>query len=199
VPPGFPKAKSLVAIMRDVEEHELSGSFVEIGVAAGHSSVIAALAKSRFIPRKFYLFDTFEGFPELPDELDHKGKSIRSYDLARYQSDDCEIDVVRARVLATGMDPVQLFLIKGDAVQTVREIDPGPIAILRLDADLFAPTMACLDAFYDKLQPNGWLIVDDYGHWQGCKEAVDQFFQKRGKTFDGKATDYTCHVARKTG
>jgi hypothetical protein len=87
--------------------------------------------------------------------------------------------------------------VQGAAEDTVRRFDPGEIAILRLDADLYAPTRAALDAFYDKLQPGGWLVVDDYGHWQGCREAVDAFFAARGETFQAKASDYTCYVMQK--
>jgi predicted O-methyltransferase YrrM len=197
--PGHARARDLIACIRDVEDGALDGAFVEVGVAAGHSSVIAALAASKFIDRRFYLFDTFEGFGALPEETDFEGRSVRDYDLSKYRGDDCDIHVVRRRMLAAGVPEEKLFLVQGAAEDTVRRFDPGEIAILRLDADLYAPTRAALDAFYDKLQPGGWLVVDDYGHWQGCREAVDAFFAARGETFQAKASDYTCYVMQKLG
>lgn len=195
--PGYARAENLVAIVRDIENRGLQGAFVEVGVAAGHSSVIAALASSKFLPRDFHLFDTFEGFGELPEEVDFKGRSIRSYDLARYRSTDCSLEAVCGRMLAAGLDPARLFLVKGDVCLTAPQFAGGPISVLRLDADLYAPTLAALTAFYDKIEPGGWLIVDDYGHWQGCRKAVDELFAGRGMAFAGKAVDYTCFVMQR--
>jgi len=196
---GDARAKGLVQAFRDVEDDNIAGAFVEVGVAAGHSSLIAALAASRFIPRDFWLFDTYEGFTtELSsDDIDLNGKSIVDYDLSKYRETICGVDAVRSRMLKTGVDPQQLFLVQGPIEQTARAFDTGPIAILRLDVDLFAPTVAALEAFYDRLVPGGWLIVDDYGHWQGCRKAVDEYFAKRKETFEGAAWDYTCYAARK--
>lgn len=192
------RAAALVEAIQTVEEAGVPGAFVEVGVAAGHSSVIAGLTASRFLPRDFWLFDTFEGFGEaLPDEVDLHGKSIRDYDLDRYTGDDCSIDTVRSRMLATGVCEDRLYLVKGPAEQTVERFDPGQIAVLRLDADLYAPTMAALRAFYPRLAPGGFLIVDDYGHWRGCQQAVDDYFAERGESFQGLPADYTCYVARR--
>ena len=194
---GRPRAEALISAIRDVEAQGLDGAFVEVGVAAGHSSVIAALAASRFLPRDFYLFDTFRGFVDLPDEKDLHGKSIRDYDLGKYAAADCDSGTVRRRMLQAGVSESRLFLVEGAAELRVAEYTPEAIAILRLDADLYDPTMCSLEAMYDRLQPGGWLIVDDYGHWQGCRDATDAFFAKRGETFRGTAVDYTCYVMQK--
>ena len=29
----------------------------------------------------------------------------------------------------------------------------------------------------------GVLIIDDYGSWKGCKQAVDEFFENSNETF----------------
>ena len=195
--PGIHRAHCLIDAMRDVENAGLTGAFVEVGVAAGHSSVIAGLASSRFVARDFYLYDTFQGFLDhLPDELDFKGVSIRDYDLSKYQKDECSLPVVRARILQTGISPERLFLVEGPAEQTVSKIGPENIAILRLDADLFDPTYASLQTFYDRIMPGGYLIIDDYGHWKGCQEAVDAFFTERGIPFTATEIDYTCFMCR---
>lgn len=192
--PGRARADYLIRAMRDVESCGLTGAFVEVGVAAGHSSVIAALAASRQFPRDFYLYDTFAGFGSaLPDEKDLRGISIRDYDLAKYDQDACKVPNVRARLEAAGQAPEQLFLIEGYAQETIPQMKPPRIAILRLDADLFDPTYVALRELFDLVEPGGYIIVDDYGHWRGCAEAVDKFFAERGLAFPGKAIDYTCY------
>ena len=194
---GKSRAHALIAAMREVENLGLKGAFVEVGVAAGHSSVIAALASSRFIHRDFFLYDTFNGFPEnLPDERDHRDVSIREYDLTKYNVEDCGRAVVRKRMLSTGISSERLFLVEGSVQSTLDRLHPSSISILRLDADLFAPTYEALAKLYDLIQPGGYLIVDDYGHWKGCKDAVNRFFEERGRSFEGIAIDYTCHIAR---
>jgi hypothetical protein len=40
--------------------------------------------------------------------------------------------------------------------------------------------MVCLENLYDLVVPGGYVIVDDYGYWEGCKTACDEFFAKRG-------------------
>ena len=100
-------------------------------------------------------------------------------------------------MLQAGVDESRLFIVEGTAESRVAEYAPKAIAILRLDADLHDATMCSLEAMYDRLQPGGWLIIDDYGHWQGCREATDAFFARRGETFFGTAVDYTCHVMQK--
>ena len=53
------------------------------------------------------------------------------------------------------------------------------VAILRLDGDLFASTKVCLEWLYDKVVPGGFVIVDDYGTYEGCRKAVDEFLDSR--------------------
>jgi predicted O-methyltransferase YrrM len=194
---GKARADALIAAVRDVENLGLDGAFVEVGVAAGHSSVIASIASSDFIPRDFFLYDTFKGFPEdLPDERDLQDVSIREYDLAKYNVEECGRAIVRERMLRTGIAADRLVLIEGPVETTLDRLHPSSIAILRLDADLFDPTYEALKKLYDLVQPGGYLIVDDYGHWKGCKDAVDRFFAERGGSFEGTKIDYTCYIAR---
>jgi O-methyltransferase len=194
---GKARADSLISSIREVENLGLDGAFVEVGVAAGHSSVIAAIASSDFIPRDFFLYDTFKGFPEdLPDERDLQNVSIREYDLAKYNVEECGRAVIRDRMLRAGMADDRLVLIEGLVETTVNRLHPSSIAILRLDADLFDPTFDALKTLYHLVQPGGILIVDDYGHWKGCKDAVDKFFAERGGAFEGTKIDYTCYISR---
>ena len=54
---------------------------------------------------------------------------------------------------------------------------PERIALLRIDTDWYESTRHELVHLYPRLSPGGVLIIDDYGHWQGARKAVDEYFQ----------------------
>jgi hypothetical protein len=47
-----------------------------------------------------------------------------------------------------------------------------------LDTDWYQSTKTELHWLYPVLSNNGVLIIDDYGHWQGSRKAVDEYFAK---------------------
>ena len=49
------------------------------------------------------------------------------------------------------------------------------IAFLRIDADIYSSTMEVLNFLYAKVVPGGYVLVDDYGSFAGCRRAVDIF------------------------
>ena len=66
------------------------------------------------------------------------------------------------------------------------------IAILRLDGDWYASTKICLDYLYDKVVSGGIVIIDDYGAYDGCKRAVDEFLANRGISAYLSSVDSDC-------
>jgi hypothetical protein len=94
-------------------------------------------------------------------------------------------------LLKMGCTDVQLF--KGFFENSIPEkkSNLGKIAILRLDGDWYSSTMTCLNELYDLIMPGGFIIIDDYGHWQGCKTAVDKFRKNRNISGELFQTDYT--------
>ena len=36
-----------------------------------------------------------------------------------------------------------------------------------------------MDQLYDNVVDDGYVVIDDYGYWKGCKKAVDEFVEKR--------------------
>ena len=71
------------------------------------------------------------------------------------------------------------------------------IALLHLDGDWYESTKVCIETLYDKVEKGGYIVVDDYGHWKGCKQAIDEFFKKRNITSKLNKVDYTRVFFRK--
>ena len=51
----------------------------------------------------------------------------------------------------------------------------GDISILRLDGDWYNSVKICLNKLYEKVIEGGIIIIDDYGHFIGAKNATDEF------------------------
>jgi O-methyltransferase len=183
----------------------VQGDFVECGVWRGGNSLIAADVWARCAPdRKVYLFDTFAGMTP-PSKAD---VSIEGRDAApqfeqhlKNGSGWCYASLpdVQGSFQRKGLHSRATF-IQGDVVQTLTDANnlPEAISVLRLDTDWYESTKKELEVLYPRLQPGGVLIVDDYGHWGGAKQAVDEFFGEAKRPFLSYV-DYTARVAIKQG
>lgn len=180
-----------------VVRNEIDGAFVECGVWRGGSTMAAALTFLELGAgnRELHLFDTFEGMPPPgaqdietatgePAEHERNGVAI-----ARAQ-----LEEVRANMVSTGYDMRHVHFHRGMVEDTIPDQAPPKIAILRLDTDWYASTKHELDHLWPRITPGGFLIVDDYGHFAGAKQAVDEFFG--GKAFLFRI-DYTGRLIMK--
>jgi hypothetical protein len=93
------------------------------------------------------------------------------------------MNVVRHTIAATGLPAHRTHLVKGPVEQTLRgEELPLKLAILRLDTDWYESTKAELEVLWPRLEPGGWLAVDDYYVWSGAKRAVDEWLSAHNWT-----------------
>lgn len=81
----------------------------------------------------------------------------------------------------------------GDVEQTLLDESnhPARISLLRLDTDWYHSTRVELEQLYPLLSPGGVLIIDDYGHWEGCRKAVDEYFAANRIRMFLQRIDYT--------
>ena len=80
----------------------------------------------------------------------------------------------------TGYPKNKINLIKGwfqDTLNVNKKFIKN-IALLRLDGDFYESTMITLEELYPLVSKGGVVIIDDYGGFQGCKKAVDEYFDK---------------------
>ena len=185
---------------RHVCRQGIAGDALECGVWQGGSSMLVALTFDREgdHERRVWLYDTFEGMSE-PTERD---VAIDGFDAAehwneiRSQPDGhivarTSLDDVRANMATTGLPAERFNFVKGPVEQTIPGTLPERIALLRLDTDWYESTRHELDHLWERLEPGGVLIIDDYGHWVGAREAVDEFFADRADAPLLVRIDYT--------
>jgi len=104
----------------------------------------------------------------------------------------------QANVRSTGYPADRLMFVKGMVEATVAQNTPARLALLRLDTDWYESTRLALQHLYPKLVPGGVLIIDDYGHYQGQRQAVDAYLREIGCTPLLHRIDYSCRVMVKT-
>jgi O-methyltransferase len=186
---GPERVLGLVGAVRYLVQNQLPGAFVECGVWRGGSMMAAAwtLAELGDTARELYLFDTFEGMsaPTTHDRL--MNGAAASEILAGLPRGDTNfwciagLEEVKANLRSTGYPEQRLHFVKGKVEDTLPSEAPSQIALLRLDTDWYESTRHELEQLYDRLVPNGVLIIDDYGTWQGARKAVDEFFAQRAE------------------
>jgi O-methyltransferase len=195
---------AVVQAVRYVVQHEIPGDIVECGVWRGGSSMAAALALKAFgdTSRTLYLYDTFEGMSE-PTEKDRlaNGTSASAI-LADHERGTgywchASLEDVQANLRTTAYPEDKLVYVKGKVEDTIPARIPERMAILRLDTDWYESTKHELLHLYPRLVRHGVLIIDDYGHWQGARTAVDEYLATLTTPLFLQRTDYTGRVAIK--
>jgi hypothetical protein len=158
--------------------------------------------------RDLYLFDTFAGMPPPTEEDSFSAydgyNPMRHWRRRRRSGGEnawhrVPVEDVRAAVLSTGYPAERVQLVKGRVEDTLPDGAPAEIAVLRLDTDWYESTKHELEHMYPRLSPGGVLILDDYGHYEGARRAVDEYFEASGERLLLTRVDYTGRVAVKPG
>jgi O-methyltransferase len=176
----------------------IPGDIVECGVWKGGSMMAVALSlKELGQTRRLHLFDTFEGMSE-PTGVDKtfRGEAAGAL-MAKNERETSAIwafgalDEVKKNVLGTGYDPSLVEFVQGKVEDTLPARAPEQIALLRLDTDWYESTKHELTHLYPRLSVGGVLIIDDYGHWEGARKAVDEYVREMQLKVLLQRIDYT--------
>jgi hypothetical protein len=191
---------ALIRAVHYLVRHRIEGCLVECGVWRGGSVMAVALAlmNEGAADREIYLYDTFEGMSP-PKDVDRAfdgtlAQAYLDWDPTRAGVMWGVASLVEARgnVASVGYPNELLHFVKGTVEETLPAAAPrGPIALLRLDTDWYDSTRHELIHLFPRLCPGGVLIIDDYGHWEGARKAVDEYFGAMGKPFFLHRIDYT--------
>ena len=169
------RVEALAKAIHFVVDNNVSGDFVECGTWRGGLAALMSYYAKDTEDKRLYVYDTFEGMPE-PGENDC-GTSKRMYE--ENKGDWCRagLDVVKS--ILQQVDPSYsdyCYLIKGKVEDTLDLIAPQTIALARLDTDWYESTKKELEVLYPRVQPRGYVLIDDYSDWNGCRQAVDEYF-----------------------
>lgn len=181
-----------------VEKEGIVGAVAECGVWSGGCVGLMALASRHAgnASRPFHLFDSFEGLPQpSAEDSDVLGGFRAAHpdmpvaELERSSSLEktgaCVGDTqaaVASFLSGLGIDPAQLTFHVGWFQDTVPAVCKalGSLAILRIDGDWYESTKVCLQHLYENVTEGGFIIIDDYGTFSGCRKAVDEVMREKG-------------------
>ncbi len=193
---------ALIQAVRYVSASGIPGAMVECGVWKGGS--MAAIARTLLqvhdFGRELYLFDTFRGMSEPTNkDIDYSGTEAATV-LVQDRGTRCEnapLHEVKRVLRETGYPKDKIHFVEGKVEATIPMHAPDTISLLRLDTDWYESTAHELMHLFPRLHRGGVLIIDDYGHWKGCRQACDEYFAQNHVPILLNRIDYTGRIGLK--
>jgi O-methyltransferase len=176
---GGLRLTNLCDLARLVLSENIPGDFIETGVWRGGACILmrGVLKAYNDASRRVFCADSFEGLP-LPD-ADHypadAGQMAHKIKYLAVSKDQVEENFRRYDLLDN-----QVIFLKGWFKDTLPKIPTEQLALIRLDGDLYESTIQALDNLYPKLSIGGFVLVDDYGSWPNCRQAIHDYRDAHG-------------------
>ena len=152
----------------------LAGDVAEVGCFEGGNALNCLLSRVWGSGKKYWLFDSFEGFP---------APSLR--DPQQIKSGDYTTTKPYGEIIA----PFQVFpeveIVKGFVPSTFSAVSADQkFSLVFYDCDLYQPALDTFVFFWDRLAHGGLILIHDYfaepGGFHGVRQATDEFFGTRG-------------------
>lgn len=200
------RLNALCQAVRYVSANGIAGDVVECGVWRGGSTLAVAhmLHAAGDTERTLWMYDTFEGMsaPTVHDR-DPSGASARDLLQNERKSADsvlwccASLDDVKQNMQTASYPSSRIRFVQGKVEETLSVTVPDKIALLRLDTDWYESTKAEMEVLFPRLVPGGVLIIDDYGHWQGARKAIDEYLATHNVPMLLNRIDYTGRIGVK--
>jgi O-methyltransferase len=117
------------------------------------------------------MFDSWQGLPKAGE---HDGDGSKVWAGEAVGSSNRVLSVMRR----LGIDERRLAFHKGWFEETFPRASIEQIALLHIDADFYESVKLCLTTWYPKMMSGGYIQIDDYAAFVGCRRAVDEFLRQ---------------------
>jgi Macrocin-O-methyltransferase (TylF)/Coenzyme PQQ synthesis protein D (PqqD) len=153
----------------------IAGDFLEAGVCQGGATIFmrALQVAHDQADRQTWVVDSFQGGPPADTQGDERFGLVIAED--RAPSLAFSQARVRDHFSRYGLLDDKVRFVEGWLTDSIPSAGIGPLALLRIDVDLYSSTWQALDLLYPKLVPGGFVVIDDYGYFQCCAEAVNAY------------------------
>jgi O-methyltransferase len=187
---GAKRLDNLHHCVATVLKDGVPGDFIETGIWRGGSVILmrAILKAYGVTDRTVFGADSFEGLPK-PDAANYPADKGDLHWVSKELA--ISLEQVRANVNRYRLLDGQVQFLKGWFKDTLPAAPIERLAVARLDGDMYESTMTAIEALYPKLQPGGFLIVDDYGAVPGCRQAIEDYRGRHSITEVIETIDWT--------
>lgn len=180
------KLVHIVRRCRQVEHNSVSGLFLEVGYALVGTSILISSFKNA--DRRFKIYDIIGAIPPPRNEnstdntsgnaentkpikaLKNDGNSFYMHENEFYEK-----RTINFKAYGINPDDVKIEFIKG-SIQDNFQINVN-IAFAHIDLGLYEPVKICLESIFPQLSLGGYIILDDYYEWGGCRKATDEYLK----------------------
>jgi len=189
---GLQRLDDLQVCVEQIVRDGVPGDLIEAGAWRGGASILmrATLDTLGERDREVLVADSFEGFP-----VDEDGEHI---DLSTYDFLSVPLEEAKGNFARFGLDHGVRF-VPGFFEDTLPPLADGRWAIVRLDGDTYEATTTALNWLYPGLAPGGYLIIDDYGAFEECRRAIDDYRARHGIDEPIEPIDWTGARWRREG
>jgi len=170
----------------------IPGDIVETGVFQGGTAILIAKVLETYAPpdRLLWAADSFKGLPRDDEQALDADQSERKQTtigtaLSDKRSEEGEYSSARTvfddNLKEFGLaNASRIKVLEGFFIDTLPGAPITTISFLRLDGDIFISTKQPLEILYERVSIGGFIYVDDYGSYKGCRMAVDQYRKDNG-------------------
>ena len=173
---GRLRLDSLERCLDAVRIDRVPGDFIETGVWRGGACIFMRgyLEAYGMRGRRVWVADSFEGLPKPTHPADE------GWDFSREKAPSFAIslDEVKDNFRRYDLLDDRVVFLEGWFKDSLPRAPVQELALMRLDGDLYESTMDALTNLYHRLNPGGFVIVDDYS-LEPCATAIKEFRASR--------------------
>lgn len=190
-------ARRRVTLIREAEKalgQSIPGNFAELGSYRGGTASLLARILVNQPGRDLHLFDRWGVLPEPTPE---DGKQAITYSHDRIYPDkirrskDPPLPHARKVIASTTFPSDRVHFhqgwygdLPGDfqdefPTNTLAAYNAGPLAFVHIDCDYYESVKLALPFVERHASPGCRVVIDDYDHWDGCRQAANEFAADR--------------------
>jgi O-methyltransferase len=166
------RLQTLWQAARHVIANGIAGDIVECGTYRGGSAGLLGLA-TLGAQRKLWLYDSFEGMPTPTANDGHKAANYVGKLACLHQE-------VSDFLVTLALDQDYLEIVPGWFKDSFQRQLPHSISVLHCDADWYESVKLVLETMYPRVSEGGYVVLDDFGYWEGCRAAFFDFCKEAG-------------------